>query len=80
MRDLVVAKIEELIGPEGRTGSRYGILFGRVGKRRRRKPPLTREEIIADGLYPHDIDFSTLSDSELLKAFQRVVQRYSTWM
>lgn len=81
MREAVIARIEEMIEfGGGRFGSRFGVLFQKVGKRRRRKPPLTREEIVASGYYPDDLDFSTLSDVELVEAFQKVCRRYYVWM
>jgi hypothetical protein len=49
-------------------------VFANPSKRR------SAARILEEGQYPHGFDFSTLSDSDLLVAFERIVRNaYRQW-
>lgn len=71
MRELILARIQEF-----RTEPYYNCvrLFKPITKRH------TVEKIIANGDWPESMDFSTMSDENLLKAFEKMVRWNSKQM
>jgi len=76
MRDKIIARIDEILDPARSPWVSGGmkVLFAKPSKRK------TVEQILAEGHYPVGFDFSTLSDDDLLVAFERIARRaYMQW-
>ena len=67
MRELILKRIQELFNNVD--GSYNACRLLEVPSKRR-----TMEKILAEGRWPKDFDFNTLSDEELVKAFEKITR------
>jgi hypothetical protein len=81
MRDLILARIAELT--KDVSSGAIQTAFTRLTRRESKSPTLSAQrkaEIIANGSFYPGFDFSTLSDPDLVRAFERIVRCfYKPW-